>query len=447
MNKRSSILMFIILLLSGCMSAQQKEESLQVNNNQESITMKEIIAAYETGNYSQAEALILKLNGQRPLSAEEKWEIHKLEEMMKRIRIDFSKNLADHLPHIKKYFPNVSDAQIADWEKANQLEMMRIDGEKKYFRYGQYNLFRLNKEAKACKIEVDGISDDSLNETLKKHIPEVISAAVESKQTLVKPVRMRLNYTLTVDADAVPEGEVLRCWLPYPRNDQERQMDIKLLEHSENNAVLSPENYAHKTIYMEKSAEAGKATVFELAFEYTAMAEYHNLEKATILPYQKDSELYQRYTREETHHIIFTDRIKAVSEKVVGDTKEPLEIAKKVFQWINDKYPWASAREYSTIPNIPEYVLENNKGDCGQVTLLFLTLMRYNGIPARWQSGWMMHPGDVNLHDWGEIYFAGIGWVPVDMSFGMRKSENEAVKWFYLGGIDSYRLIVNSDYG
>jgi transglutaminase-like putative cysteine protease len=447
MKKSSSLLLFILLLFIGCSSAQQTGDTPQPNKQQEDISMEEIKMAFEAGNYSQAEALILKLKGQRPLTDEERWEIHTTEEMMKRIRIDFSKNLEDHLSYIKKYFSNVDDAQIAQWEKDHQLEMMRIDGERKYFRYGQYNLFRLNKEAKARKIEIDGKSEDTLDETLKKHIPEIISEATESGKTQIKPVRMRLNYTLTVDADAVPSGEIVRCWLPYPRNDQARQKEIKLLHTSEKNAVIAPENYTHQTVYMEKSAEAGKATVFNLAFEYTAMAEYHDLEKAAVLPYQKDTEMYQRYTREEKEHIIFTERIKEISQKVVGDVTDPLEIAKKVFQWIDANYPWASAREYSTIPNIPEYVLENNKGDCGQVTLLFITLMRYNGIPARWQSGWMMHPGDVNLHDWSEIYFEGLGWVPVDMSFGMRKSENEAVKWFYLGGIDSYRLIVNSDYG
>ena len=60
----------------------------------------------------------------------------------------------------------------------------------------------------------------------------------------------------------------------------------------------------------------------------------------------------------------------------------------------------------------------------------------------------MLHPNAENLHDWGEIYFEGIGWVPVDMSFGIptyAKNENE--KWFFLGGIDSWRMVVNSDFG
>ena len=122
--------------------------------------------------------------------------------------------------------------------------------------------------------------------------------------------------------------------------------------------------------------------------------------------------------------------------------------AKHIFKWVNDNFPWASAREYSTIDNIPEYVLANRHGDCGQVTLLFLTLCRISGIPARFESGFMLHPHAENLHDWGELYFEGAGWVPADMSFGIPSyAENEEERYFFLGGIDSWRMVVNSDYG
>ena len=117
-----------------------------------------------------------------------------------------------------------------------------------------------------------------------------------------------------------------------------------------------------------------------------------------------------------------------------------------LYDWINSNIPWASALEYSIVPNIPEYVLENKHGDCGMQTLLFMTMARYRGIPVKWQSGWMLHPGEVNLHDWCEVYYEGIGWVPLDQSFGLQESKNDKVRNFYKTSIDSYRLIVNEDF-
>jgi transglutaminase-like putative cysteine protease len=113
---------------------------------------------------------------------------------------------------------------------------------------------------------------------------------------------------------------------------------------------------------------------------------------------------------------------------------------------VSDSIPWASAREYSTIPEIAEYCLRNHHGDCGIQTMLFMTLCRLNGIPARWQSGWMMHPGSVDMHDWCEICLVGSHWIPVDPSFGLQKRQRtEQGKWFYFGGLDGYRLIINND--
>ena len=137
-----------------------------------------------------------------------------------------------------------------------------------------------------------------------------------------------------------------------------------------------------------------------------------------------------------------------LAAKLTAGETNPYLKAKRIFRWINDHFPWASAREYSTIENIPEYVLDNRHGDCGQVSLLFITLCRISGIPAHFQSGFMMHPRAWNLHDWAEVYFEGVGWVPVDQSFGIPAfARNADEEYFFLGGIDSWRMIVNTDYG
>ncbi|HRI47167.1 MAG TPA: transglutaminase-like domain-containing protein, partial [Ignavibacteriaceae bacterium] len=119
---------------------------------------------------------------------------------------------------------------------------------------------------------------------------------------------------------------------------------------------------------------------------------------------------------------------------------------KLIMEWITKNIPWASAREYSTLPAITDYCMERMHGDCGIKSLLFITLCRYNGIPAKWQSGWMLHSNSINLHDWAEIYIDEFGWITVDPDFGIQPSDNDDVKYFYTSGIDAYRYIVNDDF-
>ena len=76
-------------------------------------------------------------------------------------------------------------------------------------------------------------------------------------------------------------------------------------------------------------------------------------------------------------------------------------------------------------------------------TFLYMSMLRYKGIPVRWQSGWMIPPGAENLHDWCEVYYEGAGWIPSDVSYDLQNLRNQGDREYYLSGIDTYRMIVN----
>lgn len=416
--------------------------------SQEKVTLSMVNDEVMKGNYTQAKKITDLYIAQNNLSDEEIYNLNFMKDVLDRICLDFTKSKEDVIDYIKKYYPDVDDEMLSLWEKEKSLEYAVIDGEKRYFNRGARNLFRINKEAGKRKLEIDGGPEkDNVEEVLKKHLPEVVKGLKNNGKTQYEPVKMKVKYSVTLKQNVVPAGEIVRCWLPYPREDNRRQRDVKLLSVNDENYIISPSDYAHRTIYMQKTAEQDKPLKFEIEFIYSSSAEWFDLQPANIKPYKIDNELYKTYTAECETHVIFTDRIKELSEKIVVNETNPYLKIKKIFDYINNNYPWAGAREYSTIPNIPEYVIENNHGDCGQVSLLLITLARYNGIPAKWQSGFMMHPNGLNLHDWAEVYFEGIGWVPVDQSFGRKDFSNDKdVKYYFSNGIDAYRWIVNDDY-
>lgn len=370
------------------------------------------------------------------------------DDLRHRLLVDFCLTEAQVKDYIRKYIPDVTDEQMRKWEDDKSLEYMVLDGEKRYFRNAGPNLFRLDSLCRDIKLAKEGKVVSGSEKVNKENLPEIISSVKESGQSLGAPKRMRVTYTLTVDTNAVPAGEIVRCWLPYPRADIKRQQGVKLISTSEPEFLLSPETCAHSTLYMEKRATLDEPTVFSETFEYTSYGEWHNLKPEDVQPYDTTTALYKEYTAEREKHIIFSPRLRELASKLTEGENNPYLKALRIFRWIDAHFPWASAREYSTIDNIPEYVLNNRHGDCGQVTLLFVTLCRICGIPAHFQSGFMMHPNAWNLHDWAEVYFEGVGWVPVDQSFGIPTfAENQDETLFFLGGIDSWRMIVNSDYG
>lgn len=369
-------------------------------------------------------------------------------DLHQRILTDFSRSEDEVREYIGRYIPSVSNEQMRIWEESGALECMTIDGEKRYFNNAAANLFRIDSACRQIKAAKDGVSLSGSERVNIENIPEVIAASRMDGKSRVAMKRMRVTYTLTVNSNAVPDGELVRCWLPFPRADQPRQTGVKLISVSEPAYQMSPDSSCHSTIYMEKRAVKDEPTIFTEQFEFSSSGEWNDIKPEMVKPYDTTSENYRRYTSERERHIVFTPLLRELAAKLTAGESNPYLKARRIFTWINDNFPWASAREYSTIENIPEYVLENGHGDCGQVSLLFITLCRISGIPAHFQSGFMMHPGAWNLHDWAEVYFEGIGWVPVDQSFGIPTfASNDDERYFFLGGIDSWRMIVNTDYG
>ena len=372
-------------------------------------------------------------------------------DLHQRLLCDFSQSREQVKDYVGKYIPDVTESQIDHWTTTGKLENMMLDGKIHYFGKAAQNLFRIDSACVAIKEQKEGAELSAYQKVNLVNIPQIISQVRQQGSTpphLGAPKRMRVNYTLTVKADAVPAGEKIRCWLPFPRNDEYRQRDVKLLKTSEQKYIKAPARYTHSTIYLEKVAEAGKPTVFSETFEYTSYGEKFFMTDSNIKPYNKNTKLYKEYTAEREKHIVFTPRLRFLADSLSQGLTTPQEKAKAFFCWIKKNYPWGSSREYSTLENIPEYVVHNGHGDCGQVSLLFITLCRLCGIPAHFESGFMMHPGAEGMHDWAEIYLEGLGWVPVDQSFGvLYYAQNEDEKMFFLGGIDSYRMIVNNDFG
>jgi transglutaminase-like putative cysteine protease len=429
MNK----IIFIVISLSAFLLAQTR--------------YSEINDQIAQGNFAQAQILIESKMIDKNLSELERYDLKFQIELMDRIRKDFRRTREEVINALKEYYPDLTDDMLLKWENDKSLEMKIIDGEKKYFNNAVPNLFRINQEAKKHKEKIEGVKQDDLNVFLENYIPKVVQATEETKERYLLPIKMKIKYTLTVRPNSVPEGEIIRCWLPYPRESNPRQTEIQLLKVNKSEYIIADDKNLQRTIYLEGQAQKDQPTKFELELIYTSKAEYINLfDNSKSITFNLNPDIYSEYTSEQFPHIVFSDRIKKLSAQIIGDETNLLLKLKKIFTWVDENTPWASARGYSTLPNIPEYSLENKHGDCGIQTLIFMTLCRYNGIPAKWQSGWMMHPPEINLHDWCEIYADNYGWIPVDQNFGIENYLDESQKYFYLGGIDAFRLIVNDDY-
>ena len=408
--------------------------------------VSDIKALVDEGRFREANARIVAALAERRLPQAQRQAALFERERMHRIRLDFPYRREQIAAQVRRQVPDLREAEFDAWDRAGLFEHQVIDGEKLYFDRAASNLFRLNPEAFARRDPSLGPLSAGPLEIQHPHHAEVRREALASGRPNVAPRRVRIDYSLTVKADAVPAGKLLRAWLPYPRALPRQQEDIRLLASVPDSRRIAPESALQRTVFFEQLARAGKPTTFSMSYELTVFAQYHQIDARRVLPTPPLPEL-SPHLGERLPHIAFTPALREFSRKVVGDERNPYRVAKLLFDAV-DRVPWAGAREYSTISNISDYVLQTGHADCGQQTLLLMTLLRLNGIPARWQSGWVFSDGDYDtMHDWGWLYLAPYGWVPMDVTFGRLAADGSPGDYFYLGGLDAYRVTFNDDYG
>jgi transglutaminase-like putative cysteine protease len=408
-------------------------------------TPAQIQAMVNSGQFKTAEARITQALAQPSLSSADRQALDFERERMRRIRLDFSLTAEDAQARLRRQIPDLSSAEFAAWDAAGLLEHRVIDGQTLYFNRAPSNLFRLSEAAVKRRSSSSPPWTDGPMETANAHHREIRDQALKTGKHAVAPRRVRVTYSLTVNADAAPNGETLRAWLPFPRAIPGQQEDVRLLESTPAKNTIAPEATLQRTVYLEQPAAAGKPTKFSITYELTVYGQFHAIDAAKVTPAPRTPELAQ-YLAERPPHIVFTPAIRKVSREVVGAETNPYRVAQKLFAAV-DRIPWAGALEYSTISNISDYALHAGHADCGQQTLLLMTLLRLNGIPTRWQSGWVYSEGDYdNMHDWAQIYFAPYGWVPMDVTFGRLNSGDPQINGFYLVGLDAYRIAFNDDF-
>lgn len=365
-------------------------------------------------------------------------------ERLERVRKDYPLTREEAFNKLKKEIPDLTPGDFERWMWEGYIDYRLIDGEEKFFKNFIPNLFRFCKEAETRRVKkVDEVREKA-KKLLHQHIDKLLEVGPKSSTPYLFPVRNRVEMKLTIKPDVIPSGEKVRVWLPIPRRDP-LQPEARIISASPKNYYIAPENHPQRTIYFEAVVEEGKPLVFKVEYEYTVTSFYLDVNPEKVKPYDEESEIYQKYTSEQLPHIAFTPHLCRLTDEIVNGETNPYLKAWRIYKWITHNVKYASAYEYSTYGIISEYVARNLKGDCGMQALLFITLCRISGVPARWQSGWYMNPVKPGMHDWAQFYVEPYGWLYVDASFGGARRNIPKYNRFYFGNIDRYRLVCNID--
>jgi len=403
------------------------------------------------GKFAEAAALLTNALSGASRPAAERKQLEFEADRLVRIRKDYPLTKAALFEALKASVKDLGAEEFEAWIGEGRFDSREIDGERRFMSSSVSNLYFRHPELESRRIKPK--DNAALEQARLASVRSIKQAALAEKQPYVLPKRFRNTMTVTVNADAAPPGESIRAWLPVPRR-YPFQKDFELRSSSPVAKEVNSRDSSIRAVYLEAPARKAKPTKFQIEYEYTAFGVYFDPRPEAVKPVDPDDPALVPFLRETTH-VMFTPGIRQLSKEIIGDETNDLHKAKKCFDWIASQIKYSYATEYSTIRNISEYCRTKSYGDCGQEALLFITLCRLNGVPARWQSGWNTVPGGKTIHDWCEIYLPPYGWMPVDPYMGiwamryartLTPEQQQEIRDFYFGGLDQWRMAANSDH-
>lgn len=243
-----------------------------------------------------------------------------------------------------------------------------------------------------------------------------------------------LRASISAKEAVTPEQRV-RAWLPIPAACAQ-QSQIEILDATAA-AMVAPEDAPQRTI----SWSVRGCSRFEVSYRFRVDVPYRASQDIRCEGLQPTFDL-----GEEEPHIVFTPYLRLLAARITGGLTSPLEKARSIYDWVTQNVDYRFQPPYLLLDCIPDNVAKSLRADCGLFALLFVTLCRISGIPARWQSGLVVRPSHVGCHDWAQFYIEPEGWLWADCSFGSsaRREGDEGRREFYFGNVDPWRMVANS---
>ena len=136
--------------------------------------------------------------------------------------------------------------------------------------------------------------------------------------------------------------------------------------------------------------------------------------------------------------------IQNAARLAAGGATNPYWIARNVHDYVARRLSYDNDGSWDDA----ETVFIQRRGSCTEYAILYISLLRANGVPARYVAGTRQRDDgryvDTLFHRWNEIYLPPYGWVPVDV---LHDDSLSGPRDAYFGAISDERFVTTMSGG
>jgi len=339
-----------------------------------------------------------------------------------RTPIDFTFDRFEALAELRKEWSDCSAEQFDQLVLDGRIDWRVIHGTPRFHR-------RFVESLRLYPNLAPGLNHPAVDNTYRDSTLE----RMQKEGSLSAYITIRASIRTKVDVS----GKKVQAWLPVPALAPQQDW-VEVIDATPG-CIGSPEDAPQRTFHWDVTGQEE----FFVLYRYFLRAPYVNPLTIKADPIQPTFCLDEQFP-----HIQFTPYLRTLSNRITAGLSDPVLKAKAIYDYVTGCVDYRFQPAYILLDSIADQCARDLRGDCGMFALLFITLCRLAGIPAKWQSGLAVEPDSAGAHDWAMFYIAPHGWLWADCSYGSsaRREGNEWRRTHYFGNLDPWRMVCNSEF-
>ncbi len=216
----------------------------------------------------------------------------------------------------------------------------------------------------------------------------------------------------------------LRMWVVLPQEDALQSVsELKIETPLEHRTTTDSEG--NHILYLSGTGPFAESIPVVATFALDRKEQQTDPDPDATRPLEASERQKMSHYLASNRHVKIDDSTKALAAQIVGDEKNPVRAARKIYDWklVNIDY-WVNdpANKKASPVGSSEYCLTTRTGNCTDLHSLYASLTRSAGIPTRILYGSFLKKEldgqdvDQSYHCWIEFWAPEIGWIPLDVA-------------------------------